>query len=144
MSARSDYVKTLEDLTALMKSVPNLPAPTHISPASRRIDWLLFGDENTYPEQKALAAKIVKLLPGHKAKRVTADLFRFAGEVNGLKYQIVVQRDAVCERIVTGKETVTTHVPDPEAVVPMVEVTEEVETVEWKCSPLLDDVAVSA
>jgi hypothetical protein len=48
-------------------------------------------------------------------------------------------REEVCERVVTGTETVTKTVPDPEALatVPTVEVTEEVETVEWVCRPLL-------
>jgi hypothetical protein len=48
-------------------------------------------------------------------------------------------RDEVCERVVTGTEVVTKKVPDPEALalVPEVEVTEEVETFEWRCVPLL-------
>lgn len=48
-------------------------------------------------------------------------------------------RDEVCERVVTGTETVVKTVPDPDALatVPTVEVTEVVETVEWKCRPLL-------
>ncbi|MGW4525131.1 hypothetical protein [Amycolatopsis sp. NPDC004378] len=48
---------------------------------------------------------------------------------------VYAARDQVCERIVTGTETVTRRVPDPAA--PLVEVTEEVETVEWRCRPLL-------
>lgn len=53
-------------------------------------------------------------------------------------------REQVCERVVTGVETVTKTVKDPAALaaVPEVEVTEEVEIVEWVCSPLLE--AVSA
>lgn len=49
------------------------------------------------------------------------------------------QRDQVCERIVTGTTTVTETVPDPEyiAAAPKVTVSREVETVEWKCGPVL-------
>lgn len=54
---------------------------------------------------------------------------------------VYAARAAVCERVVTGVETVTKTVPDPEALaaVPTVEVTEEVEQVEWRCHPLLAD-----
>lgn len=48
---------------------------------------------------------------------------------------VYTARDKVCERVVTGTETVTKTVPDPAA--PMVEVTEVVEISEWKCAPLL-------
>lgn len=49
------------------------------------------------------------------------------------------RREEVCERVVVGTETVTKTVKDPEllATVPDVEVTEEVEIVEWQCKPLL-------
>jgi hypothetical protein len=51
---------------------------------------------------------------------------------------VLGQRDTVCEKVVTT-ETVTRTVPDPVvlATVPTVEVTEDVETVEWVCKPLL-------
>lgn len=52
---------------------------------------------------------------------------------------IYAPRDQVCERVVTSTETVTKSVPDPDrlAEVPLVEVEEVVETVEWVCKPLL-------
>jgi len=54
-------------------------------------------------------------------------------------FDVFASREQVCERVVTGTETVTTSVPDPDALaaVPTVEVTETVETVEWRCTPLL-------
>ncbi len=56
-----------------------------------------------------------------------------------VEVEVFVDREEVCERVVTGTETVTKTVPDPEqlAAVPMVEVTEVVEHVEWVCPPLL-------
>ncbi len=44
----------------------------------------------------------------------------------------------MCKKVVTT-ETVTRTVPDPAvlATVPMVEVTQDVENVEWVCEPLL-------
>ena len=48
------------------------------------------------------------------------------------------KREQVCTRIVTGTETVTVKVPDPSVEVPMVEVEQTREIVEWQCLPLLD------
>lgn len=56
-------------------------------------------------------------------------------------------RDRVCDRVVTGSTTVTEEIPDPDyiAAAPKVTVTREVESVEWKCQPLLSEsVAVQA
>lgn len=57
----------------------------------------------------------------------------------GVKAHVLADREEVCERIVTGVETVTKTVPDPEklAAVPLVEVTEEIEQINWVCRPLL-------
>lgn len=54
-------------------------------------------------------------------------------------FKLQAMRDEVCQRVVTGTETVTKTVKDPAAMaaVPEVEVTEEVEIVEWVCSPIL-------
>lgn len=56
---------------------------------------------------------------------------------DGVKLHVYAQREKVCTRVVTGVETVTREVPDPSVEVPMVTVTEQVETVEWVCEPLL-------
>jgi hypothetical protein len=58
------------------------------------------------------------------------------GPVTG---QLLSPRESVCERVVTGTETTRKTVPDPAklADVPLVEVEETVETVEWVCKPLL-------
>ena len=47
------------------------------------------------------------------------------------------ERQTVCTRIVKGTRTVTHEVPDPDATLPTITVTEEVEDVEWVCEPLL-------
>lgn len=57
----------------------------------------------------------------------------------GVEVFVYASREKVCERVVTGVETVTKTVKDPEALaaVPEIEVTETVETIEWRCEPLL-------
>ncbi len=61
---------------------------------------------------------------------------------------VVIQadREEVCERVVVGTETVTKTVKDPAvlATVPDVEITEQVEIVEWQCKPLLAAEQVTA
>jgi hypothetical protein len=54
-------------------------------------------------------------------------------------FALQTDRELVCERVVVGTETVTRKVKDPDALaaVPEVEVTEEVEKVEYRCTPLL-------
>ena len=60
-------------------------------------------------------------------------------EFDGIVVFATIAQSEVCERVVTGTETVTRTVPDPTVEVPMVEVTETVETVEWRCRPILAD-----
>lgn len=52
---------------------------------------------------------------------------------------VYVNREEICERIVTGTREVSEEVPDPEALaaVPKVTVTKTVEDVEWRCHPIL-------
>jgi DhnA family fructose-bisphosphate aldolase class Ia len=61
--------------------------------------------------------------------------FRAYAKFGPIELAVHTERKTVCERVVTGTETVTKQVPDPAA--PLVEVTEEVEKVEWVCRPLL-------
>lgn len=78
---------------------------------------------------------------------VGGDIFSLEVSWGPLTAKALAQRDQVCERVVTGTETVTRTVPDPSVEVPMVEVTETVEKTEWRCGSLLAaeaDAAVTA
>lgn len=95
-------------------------------------------------ECRAAMAAAARAFPCTLRKRVTenngsAAYFYLDGELDGLKVDLVALRESVCERVVTGVEQVTEMVKDPDALaaVPEVEVTREVETVEWRCHPLL-------
>lgn len=63
-----------------------------------------------------------------------------------VRIAVRIEREEVCERVVTGTRLETKEVPDPEALaaVPLVTVTETVEDVEWRCLPLLADLTASA
>jgi len=71
------------------------------------------------------------------------DKFNLRLTFGAVSVKVLSYRHVVCERVVLGTDEVTRAVPDPDALaaVPTVEVTETVERVEWRCSPLLDDQA---
>lgn len=131
-------------LAAFLEAHPDLPEPTHYEiqwgPA---VKWLIFDDD--LAEQKRTAESVVRFLPGKADKRQynEGEWLKYSGEVDGVQWQVTCQRSAVCERVVTGTETITRTVPDPTVEVPMVEVTETVETVEWVCAPLLAESVAS-
>lgn len=99
-------------------------------------------------DQRARLAEWATAALQHGAKftkEVAGDRFTGVVDFGAFSIQVLADRDQVCERVVVGTETVTKTVPDPAALaaVPEVEVTEEVEKVEWVCKPLLaSDVAV--
>ena len=137
---RADYIAGLRQLADVLEQHPDLPLPLRGSKSVVPVDWLLFGGDtrDNLAAQKRVAAQIVRALPCKFDKHVTANLFRYSGELGGLHVQVVVDQAAVCERVVVGTETVTREVPDPDAApVPTVTVTETVEKVEWQCRPLL-------
>lgn len=93
-------------------------------------------------DQRARLAEWATAALGQGAKftkRVDKDHFSGIVDFGPFSIEVLADRDEVCERVVTGTETVTKKVKDPEALaaVPEIEVTEEVETVEWVCRPLL-------
>jgi len=133
VSAREDYIAGLRAFADLLESTPDLTLPTHggAKPYTA-LQWLLFDDPDDSRDQ---AAAVVRAAGGHWDKEISGEYARYHRAIEGLHLEVAVRREAVCERIVTGTETVTRLVPAPDA--PMVEVTETVETVEWVCQPLL-------
>lgn len=72
-------------------------------------------------------------------KKINDQWHNLVVRFGAVKFEVLAYREEVCERVVVGTETVTKRVPDPArlAEVPEVEVTETVERVEWRCTPLL-------
>jgi hypothetical protein len=74
------------------------------------------------------------------AKDIDDQSYNVDLKIGPLKVSALASRRNVCERVVLGTETVTKTVTDPEYVapeVPTVEVTETVERIEWRCTPLM-------
>jgi hypothetical protein len=121
---RADFTAGLRALADWYDAHPDVPLPYEaISPLS----ILISGDDDQLTEVGRIARAM-----GTCDKVVTAKFFRVTKSFGPVvKLEVVADRDQVCERVVTGVETVTELVPDPAA--PLVEQTVEREIVEWQC-----------
>lgn len=134
--------ETLRAVADLIEAHPDLPLPLvnvyDYRPEQGDLDWFLMvnGRAKDEADQKAIATAIIRALGGKWDKAPTGDDFRFRQTRGGLNFNVQVHREAVCERVVVGTESVT---------LPAVEAqparTETVEKVEWRCEPLLAEAA---
>lgn len=127
---RSEYTAGLRLLADVLDRHPEVPLPYQGSRARLMISFL-----SACGDSKAELAAAARAFPGPFSKVANDEYFDLNGQLRGLRIQLVAYRDAVCERVVVGTDTVVKKVPDPAA--PLVEVVEEVDRVEWVCSPVL-------
>lgn len=118
----------------LIAQHPDIKPPyitTSTSTGRVDLDWYLHHEE----DGRTHAAEIVRSIDG-RWDRGEADfsgpLATWTQKRDGLTLMVSVSREQVCERVVTGTETVT--IP---AVAAVPERTEIRETVEWRCESLL-------
>lgn len=132
MSTREDYISGLRKLADLLEQRTELPIPWHgdMDQGGALAVYMLSAEREAFVEA-------VRALPGKAEKAVERDTYRVSTMLDGLGIEIVAFRDNVCRKVVTGTREVTKTIPDPAAQVPMVEVTETVEDIEWVCGPLL-------
>ena len=133
---RAGYISGLRKLADLLEQHPDLPLPYGSGNGtfpSLRVTFYMLGDTREAFTSTALR------FPGPLTKEVRASTYAVAGQLDGLHFEVVAYRKDVCERVVTGTREVTKTIPAPGAEVPMVEVTETIEDVEWVCGPLLAD-----
>lgn len=141
----STITAALREAADLLEAHPELPRPyiTSKSNGNLELNWFLHinNTADSLMEQKRLAALIVKTVGG-KWDKSSGDwdggVFRFTQARGSLTFEVLVKRDAVCERIVIGTKTVTIPAKPatPERVV-------EQDDVEWRCEPLLAEVGVA-
>lgn len=110
--------------------------------------------ENRFGQERAVMAEAIRRLKTIATAPVRKE-YQEGGEgyldvtvpLQALQIVLTDLRAQVCERVVTGTQTVTEEVLDPDylAAAPKITVTREVESVEWKCGPILaSDVAVQS
>lgn len=140
MSDRDQYIKALRVTATLLETVPDLPPPS-LSPHSCELLWNVSSRE---PDPGAELARLARLMPCKLTKNQPGlgrefddKYYELAGQIDGVEIRIWAVREEVCRKVVTGTKPVTRLVPDPTVEVPLVSVTEMVETYEWRCDPLL-------
>lgn len=134
---RTEYIAGLHALAAWLTEHPEVPLPYGAGTSD------LFDSEKVtfYLRTREQMRTFARLFPGRLDKRTwerrdgDGGRMELHGHLAGLHLYASVERDEVCERIVTGTRQVTEEVPDPAA--PKITVTRTVEDVEWRCMPLL-------
>lgn len=127
----------LRALADMLDANPDLDDDTYLR--------YMFAPLNVYTKNRAAVARFARAAMGAGVKVGKHQGEKWAGiDIpfgNRVELHVFVEREEICERVVTGTEEVTKEVPDPEALaaVPLVTVTEVVEQVEWICRPLLAD-----
>ncbi len=131
MNTATEYATGLRDLADWIEAHPE------VSPE------LYKAEVNAFPNEDAENVKTWALAMSPCAKDYwseSANLFTLRRKFGPVTLEATFNRSAVCERVVTGTEEVTNLVPDPSVYVPLVEVTETREIVEWVCAPILEEV----
>ena len=129
MTARAEYIAGLRELADLLERHDDLPLPYRGSMS----DLVWIEVTRDADEQKALAAKFTRLIPSTISKEPRDTALDVKGSIRGLQVCMVVNRSAVCERIVKGTKTVTIPAKPAEP-----ERTVEVDEVDWVCGSILD------
>lgn len=131
-----------------------MDAITYVAGIREFADWIEQNGELLEDEGRLTTAGLTFYLAAHDKKelaqfakmlgRATKEIdstgdFALKRKCGPVTIHVYAQREKVCERVVTGTKTKTQLVHDPALLeqVPMVEVTEEVEEVEWVCPPSL-------
>ncbi len=129
-STRTAYIAGLRLLADVLETRDEVPVP--YSGRDAGLLLMFFGDD-----AKDAMGAAARALPCRLHKHFRDDYFDLTGSLHGLQVHLTAYRNAVCERVVVGTETVTRTVLDPSVEVPLVEVTETVDVVRWDCHPLL-------
>lgn len=136
MVDRAAYISGARKFLDLLEAHEEIPIPYYGSSSKygRLGLHFLSGVDN-----KSAMAAAVRALPGPLEKNTeTNGYFDLNGNIDGFYYTLTADRNEVCERVATGVETVTRTIVDPRAPIPpMIEVTEEIETFEWRCGSIL-------
>jgi hypothetical protein len=138
MTIRTAYISGLRRLADLLESDPDFPLPYTGGPLSG-LKWIVgYGKDQDAAWQRDFLRRFARAVDGPVQKGYRDEAFDLVGKLDGLHLDVIAQRDAVCERVITGTREVTREVPDPDALaaVPTTTVTETVEDVRWECVPL--------
>lgn len=133
-STREEVIAGFQAYVDLLRAHPEMPVtyPLKLTLWVHRTSWDAPDDR---PEK---LAAVLRALPGAYTRKPDASgTMTWEGWLHGLAVDVVVDRDAVCERVQVGEETVE-HEATEEQVIPAREAwTETVPVYEWRCGPVL-------
>lgn len=137
MQQEQDVAATLRRIAAWLESHPEIePFDVNFFDANYGLGPVRV---NVYGLDGDGMAEVVRKVGGRWEKGGDDDQFTLTQEIApGVMLRLAAGRSRVCERVVTGKAKKL--VPNPDA--PMV--LREVETVEWRCPPLLERVEATS
>src|SRR4051794_14405056 len=107
---RAAYISGARKFLDLLEAHEEIPLPYYgTCHAAVAINFLSATGRN----REALAAA-ARAFPGPLEKATTGDTyFDLRGKIDGFYFELSAFRDEVCERVVTGVQTITRTVPDP-------------------------------
>lgn len=129
---RHDFTAGLRELADILDDNPELPLP--FSGTTSGLLWIASGGQD---DHRDAAAAFTRAIPGTLHKKVRDNAFDLSGNVQGVRVNLIVDRDAVCSRVVVGTEQVT--IPATPATDAAPEQTVEREIVRWDCAPILGE-----
>lgn len=135
MDTRQEWIDGLSDLADFVESHPDFPLPDRHG--TRVYVWAQHDSDGE--GQLAFLGRCARVL-GRATKEADEKYFTVARKFGPHVLAVCAHRDAVCERVVVGTETVEVQVPPPG--VEMLAVTEVREVVEWHCPESLLAAAV--
>lgn len=132
LRAIADLIEDNPYLAALINQMFSAGAFPMYAAAEEQRDNLRELMAETIRQLQPLASGPIKKKYGDKWFYATVPM-------RAIELQLTEEREQVCTRVVTGTETVTEEIPDPEALaaVPTITQTRKIETVEWRCEPLM-------
>lgn len=125
MSTHADYAAGLRLMADFIEAHPEIPVPLDVV-ASTFI-------HTEKDKQKKAAARIAKLLGYVNKGFYDASVYFTRQFSKGVGYQVWFDRDAVCERVVTGTKLIPAR---EERIVPA-EAARSEDIVEWHCHSIL-------
>jgi hypothetical protein len=128
---RAEYIASLRQLANILEENPKLKLPD-----LGQYDWspIYFWDHEGSDSAKASAARFSRAIPGKVEKDIAHGSFYLNGRVGSLYVRMCLAREAICQKIVVGKETVTTRqLKEDLPSEAYHDVIEERDIVEWVC-----------
>jgi len=122
-----EYCKGLREIADWYEAHPEIDLP------KKELEVLSFSTENPAIARKA------GLALGTFKKEVSDYIYRISKQFSGVSLEFVFYRDKVCVKKFIRTEVKKRLIRDPNVIVPMIEVEEEIEIAEWDCPPLLKE-----